>query len=86
MKYKSKESNVFQAISGYRHLQLLANLSNSVQQRGLIPILILEATTAFGVSLAFLVKTPVQSENVPVLILMFLIYVNCSRILSCCSR
>lgn len=82
--YTIRRSNRFKTLPVYRHVQLLTNLSNSIQQKGIIPGLLVECTTVSGVILAFLVQTPASSENLLVLLTLTLTCVDCVLFILLC--
>lgn len=66
------EGDVYGRISTYRHIQLLANLVNNDQQKGIVPGLIVICILAFGMGFAIMVRTPTTSEKLPILVVIFL--------------
>lgn len=66
---------MIQALLVYRHVQLLANLSNDIQQKGM-PAPFVGGLVASGVSLAFVVQTEFKSGNLPIVATMILACVN----------
>lgn len=82
--YVTKESDVHWKMLTYRHIQLLATLSNEIQQKWVIPGSILISTVVFGFSLAFVVKIPAEKENIPGLGLMFLLCLDTGIFLLLC--
>lgn len=70
----------------YRHIQILVNLFNDIQQKVLVPSMIAGSVIGQGVSLAFLINTPSTSESFPVLIVMAIVCVDTALLLIFCLR
>lgn len=82
--YTSKKSNACESMAVYRYVQLLANLSNDIQQKGIIPGPLVECTILSGVGLAFLVQTSVSTKNLPFLIVLAFGCFDCVLFLLLC--
>lgn len=65
----------------YRHIQLVANLLNEVQQKIIVPTSIGISITISGVSLALLTSIPATTENLLLLLFMRLVWINTSLFL-----
>lgn len=66
-----EKSGTYESILIYRHIQLIANLYNEIQQKQPMPALIAGSILAFSVTLAFLVQNSFSKQNISILILMF---------------
>lgn len=82
--YTSKSSNGFDNLLVYRHVQLLANVSNNIQQHAIISAPLVECTIAAGVTLAFLVQTAGTPDNMPALVIMIMACVDSTLFLFLC--
>lgn len=64
--------NVYEKLSIFRHIQLLATLCNEIQQKVVIPIMMIGTIIAVAVGLSFAVHTPITSGNLPVLVILMI--------------
>lgn len=74
--YTTKKPNAFKALFIYRHIQLLTNLSNDIQQKWIIPAPLFGALVGSGAGLAVLVQIPASSENLVILLIMAIIWAD----------
>lgn len=65
-----KSGEFEEGTSIYRHIQLIASLCNDIQQKQMLPALIVGCTFFFAISLAFLVQISFSIGNLSIIILM----------------
>lgn len=82
--YVADEESLFKNLPVYRHIQLIANLCNEIQQKILIPTIIAGATISVGVSTAILVHTSINLTNLPLILSISMICVNAALVLLFC--